>query len=160
MHTSRFYHALLTWLVMEWSRSYHIRGLHINLEDNNKILSENGHEIIKGLCINFIYEKEGKHYFFRWQSNGCVDMYSDNWVKNLWKEGNNLHSQYSNENCDYKFMDAEGLIKDRVFSNELALLIRWPKGWSFSFNICPSNEYSGLISLGWIGCISLLYKGL
>ena len=34
----------------------------------------------------------------------------------------------------------------RVFSDELALLIRWPKYWSFSFNISPSNEYSGLIS--------------
>ena len=34
----------------------------------------------------------------------------------------------------------------RVFSNELALLIRWPKYCSFSFSISPSNEYSGLIS--------------
>ena len=34
----------------------------------------------------------------------------------------------------------------RVFSNESALLIRWPKYWNFSFNIRPSNEYSGLIS--------------
>ena len=34
----------------------------------------------------------------------------------------------------------------RVFSNELALCIRWAKYWSFSFSISPSNEYSGLIS--------------
>ena len=34
----------------------------------------------------------------------------------------------------------------RIFSNESALRIRWPKYWSFSFNISPSNEYSGLIS--------------
>ena len=34
----------------------------------------------------------------------------------------------------------------RVFSNELALLIRWPKYWNFLFSISPSNEYSGLIS--------------
>ena len=34
----------------------------------------------------------------------------------------------------------------RVFSNELALCIRWPKYWNFSFSICPCNEYSGLIS--------------
>ena len=47
----------------------------------------------------------------------------------------------------------------RVFSNELALHIRWPKYWSFSFNISPSNEHPGLISfrLGWI---SLQFKGL
>ena len=35
----------------------------------------------------------------------------------------------------------------RVFSNELALCIRWPKYWSFSFSISPSNNYSGLISI-------------
>ena len=34
----------------------------------------------------------------------------------------------------------------RVFSNESVLRIRWPKHWSFSFSISPSNEYSGLIS--------------
>ena len=34
----------------------------------------------------------------------------------------------------------------RVFSNESALCIRWPKYWSFSFSISPSDEYSGLIS--------------
>ena len=34
----------------------------------------------------------------------------------------------------------------RVFSNESVLCIRWPKDWSFSFSISPSNEYSGLIS--------------
>ena len=35
----------------------------------------------------------------------------------------------------------------RVFSNELALQITWPKYWSFGFSISPSNEYSGLISI-------------
>ena len=35
----------------------------------------------------------------------------------------------------------------RVFSNESVLRIRWPKYWSFSFSISPSNEYSGLISI-------------
>ena len=34
----------------------------------------------------------------------------------------------------------------RVFSNESTLCMRWPKYWSFSFSISPSNEYSGLIS--------------
>ena len=48
----------------------------------------------------------------------------------------------------------------RVFSSESALRIRWPKYWSFSVSISPSNEYSGLISLGWTGLISFLSKGL
>ena len=48
----------------------------------------------------------------------------------------------------------------RVFSNESALCIRWPKYWSFSFSISPSNEYSGLSPLGWTSWISLQSKGL
>ena len=48
----------------------------------------------------------------------------------------------------------------RVFSNESALYIRWPKYWSFSFNINPSNEHPGQSPLGWTGCISLQSKGL
>ena len=48
----------------------------------------------------------------------------------------------------------------RVFSNESVLHIRWPKYWSFSFSISPSNEYSGLIWSGWTGWISLQSMGL
>ena len=45
----------------------------------------------------------------------------------------------------------------RVFSNESALLIRWPKDWSFSFSISPSNEYSGLISFSmyWLDLLAV-----
>ena len=45
----------------------------------------------------------------------------------------------------------------RVFSNESVLPLRWPKYWSFSFSICPSNEYSGLISLrmDWIDLLAI-----
>ena len=43
----------------------------------------------------------------------------------------------------------------RVFSNESVLHIRWPEYWSFSFNISPSNDYSGLISFR-IDCFDLL----
>ena len=43
----------------------------------------------------------------------------------------------------------------RVFSNEPALHIRWPKYWSFSFNISPSNEHLGLISFR-MDCLDLL----
>ena len=48
----------------------------------------------------------------------------------------------------------------RIFSNELAFHIKWPKYWSFSFSMSPSNEYSGLISFKSTGLISLLSKGL
>ena len=45
----------------------------------------------------------------------------------------------------------------RVFSNESALHIRWPKDWSFSFNISPSNEHSGLISfrVDWLDLLAV-----
>ena len=44
-----------------------------------------------------------------------------------------------------------------VFSNESALLIRWPKNWSFSLSISPSNEYSGLISfrMDWLDLLAV-----
>ena len=45
----------------------------------------------------------------------------------------------------------------RVFSNESVLRIRWPKFWSFSFSISPSNEYSGLISfrMDWLDLLAV-----
>ena len=45
----------------------------------------------------------------------------------------------------------------RVFSNKLALRIRWPKYWSFNFNISPSNEHSGLISfrVDWLALLAV-----
>ena len=45
----------------------------------------------------------------------------------------------------------------RVFSNELALPIRWPNYWSFSFSFSPSNEYSGLISfrMDWLDVLAI-----
>ena len=45
----------------------------------------------------------------------------------------------------------------RVFSNESALHIRWPKYWSFSFNISPSNEDSGLVSfrMDWLDLLAV-----
>ena len=48
----------------------------------------------------------------------------------------------------------------RVFSNKSALRIRWPKYWSFSLNISPFKEHSGLILFGCTGWISLQSKGL
>ena len=52
----------------------------------------------------------------------------------------------------------------RVFSNQSALHIRWPKYWSFSFNISPSSEYLGLVSfrIGWFDLLAVqgTLKGL
>ena len=52
---------------------------------------------------------------------------------------------------------AHNLSQHQVFSNESALHIRWPKYWSFSFNISPSNESSGLISfrMDWLDLLAV-----
>ena len=52
---------------------------------------------------------------------------------------------------------APNLSQHQVFSNESALRIRWPKHWSFSFSISPSNEYSGLVSfrMDWLDLLAV-----
>ena len=62
--------------------------------------------------------------------------------------------------CPSPSPPALNLSQHQGFYNESVLHIRWPKYWSFSFNISPSNEYSGWFSLGWTGWISLQSKGL
>jgi len=56
-----------------------------------------------------------------------------------------------------RFPPAFNFSSIRVFSNESVLRIRWPKYWSFSFNISPSNEYSGLISfrIDWLDLLAV-----
>ena len=48
--------------------------------------------------------------------------------------------------CHHLFLLPSIFLSNRVFSSESALCIRWPKYWSFSFSISPSNEYLGLVS--------------
>ena len=57
--------------------------------------------------------------------------------------------------CHPLLLLPSGFPSIRVFSNELSLCITWPKYWSFSFHISPSNEYSGPISFR-IDCFGLL----
>ena len=62
--------------------------------------------------------------------------------------------------CHSLFLLPSTLISSRVISNESVLCIRWPKYWSFKFNIRPSNEYSTWFPLQLTGWISLQSKGL
>ena len=59
--------------------------------------------------------------------------------------------------CHSLFLLPSIFLNIRVFSSESVLCIRWPKYWSFSFNISPSNEYSGLIScrMDWLGLLAV-----
>ena len=66
--------------------------------------------------------------------------------------------------CHPLFLPASIFPSIRVFSNESGLCIKWPKYWSFSFSISPSNEYSGLISfrIDWYDLLAVqgIFKGL
>ena len=59
--------------------------------------------------------------------------------------------------CHLLFLLSSIFPSIRVFSNESVLCIRWPKYWSFSFSISPSNEYSGLISfrMDWLDLLAV-----
>ena len=62
--------------------------------------------------------------------------------------------------CLQSFPASGSFTMSQLFSNESALPIRWPKYWSSSFSICPSNEYSRLISFRMTGLISMQSNGL
>ena len=89
----------------------------IEIFDENNLLKKgdiNGEQYmkLKSLYIKFTYKYETETYYFCWRKNGWVDMYNRDWNENLWKEGNDLHSEYSTENTNYKFKDADGLINE------------------------------------------------
>ena len=93
-----------------------------------------------------------------------------------WTEARQASLSITNSRSLFKLMSIESVISSnhlilycplllspsifpsiRVFSNDSVLCIRWPKYWSFSFNISPSNEYSGLISfrMDWLGLLAV-----
>ena len=101
----------------------------------------------------------------------------------LWTEAHQVSPSITNSRSLLKLMSIESVMPSnhfilyhpflflpsifpsiRVFSNESALRIRWPKYWSFSFNISPSNEYSGRISfkMGWLDLLAIqgMFKSL
>ena len=59
--------------------------------------------------------------------------------------------------CSPLLLPPSVFLSIKVFSNESAIRIRWPKYWSFSFNISPYNEYSGLISfrMDWLDLLAV-----
>ena len=105
------------------------------------------------------------------QSVSCVRFFLTPWTAPCWASLSNtnfwsLHTLMSIESL----MPSNHLIlchpllplpsifpSIRVFSNESAICIRWPKYWSFSFNISPSKEHSGLISfrMDWLDLLSV-----
>ena len=104
------------------------------------------------------------------------DAYSCPAIATLWTAAYQDSLSITNSWSLYKLMSIESVIpfsplilchpllllpsifpSTRAFSNEPALCIRWPKYWSFSFNIGPSDEYSGLISfrMDWLDLLAV-----
>ena len=100
------------------------------------------------------------HQFSSVQSLSCVQLFATPWTA-----AHQASQSITNSRSLLKLMSIESVMPSnhlilcrpllllpsifpsiRVLSNDLVLLIRWPKYWSFSFSISPSNEYSGLIS--------------
>ena len=105
------------------------------------------------------------------QSLSCVQLFVTPWTA-----AHHTSLSITNSQCLLKLMSVESVMpfnhlilfrplllspsvfpSIRVFSNESVLHIRWPKYWSFSFSISPSNEYSGLISfrMDWLDLLAV-----
>ena len=108
----------------------------------------------------FVWLLKGSGIFSSVQSLNCVQLFAIPWTTAL-----QASLSITNSRSLLKHMSIESVIPSnhlilccplllppsifpsiRVFSNELVLCIRWPRYWSFSFSISPSNEHSGLIS--------------
>ena len=110
-------------------------------------------------------------YFSSVQSVSCVWLFAT-----LWTAAHQASLSITNSQSLRKLMSIESVMPSnhlilrcplllppsifpsiRVFSNESVLCIRWQKCWSFSFNISPSNEYSGLISfrIDWLDLLAV-----
>ena len=90
------------------------------------------------------------HYYYKKRGSGQRQVQQESHVKTQGSEGG----------MDWEFgIQFSSIQSLRVFSNKSVLRIRWPKYWSFSFSISPSNEYSGLISLRMDGLDLLAVQG-
>ena len=112
-------------------------------------------------CLSFVCDTA-----YKWSLNSSVQSLSRVWLSTTpWISAHQALLSITNSRSPPKLMSIEVMMPSnhlilchpllllpsifpsiRVFSNESALRIRWPKYWSFSFSISPSNESSGLIS--------------
>ena len=110
--------------------------------DDTTLMAESEEEL-KSLLMKVKVESEKVGLKLNIQKNKDHGIQSHHFMGNRWgNSGNSVRLYFFGlqNHCRWSMFPSI-----RVFSNELALRIRWPKYWSFSFSISPSNEYSGLI---------------
>ena len=114
--------------------------------------------------------------FHRWVFSSVQSLSHVQLLVTLWIAACQASLSITNSQSSFKLMSIESVMPSnhlilchpllllpsifpsiKVFSNESVLCIRWPKYWSFSFNISPSSEYSGLISfrMGWLDLLTV-----
>ena len=151
-----------TWIL--WHSSWHIHPtIWMNFE--NTMLSERSLSQTPHILQNFIYQFSS------------VQLLSRVWLfVTPWTAARQVSLSITNSRSSLKLMSIESVMPSnhlilcrpllllpsifpsiRVFSNESALPIRWPKDWSFNFNISPSNEHPGLISfrMDWLDLLAV-----
>ena len=137
-------------------------------------------QILLGLVLGGkVFKNSRKHFFY---SPPSVQFSSVQWFSRVWlfatpwTAAHQASLSVTNSRSLPKLMSIESVMPSshlilfcrllllpsifpsiRVFSNELALCIRWPKYWSFGFNISPSNEHPGLISfrMDWLDILAV-----
>ena len=121
--------------------------------------------------VSYTYQKGNSVQFSSVQSLSRVQLFVTSWTA-----AHQASLSITNSRSSHKLMSIESVMPSnhlilccpllllssifpsiRVFSNESVLCIRWPKYWSFSFNISPSNQYSGLISfrMDWLDLLTV-----
>ena len=119
----------------------------------------------------YLFKQHWTHSFSSVQSLSCVQLFTTSWTavrqaflsimnsRSLLKLMSIELAMLSNHLilCRPLLLPPSIILSIRVFSDESVLHIRWPKYWSFSFNISPSNEYSGLISfrIDWLDLLAV-----
>ena len=119
---------------------------------------------------NWNLKLKTQHHLYSVQSLSCVRLFVTPWtaacrtsltITNSWsllKLMSTKSVRPSNHFILYHPLLLSSIFRSiRVFSNESVLHLRWPKYWSFSFSISPSNEYSGMISFGidWLDLLAV-----
>ena len=167
-------HGILQARILEWVAMPSSRGIFLTLGSNHRFLCL---LLCRWILYPLSHLGSSANWFCSFQPLSHVWLFVTPWTSAHQASLSNTNSQSLPKPMSIKLvMPSNHLIlchpllllplifpSIRVFCNESALCIRWPKYWSFSFNISPSNEHPGLTSFRWIrwtGWISLQSKGL
>ena len=161
-------HGILQARILEWVAMPSSRGIFLTLGSNHRFLCL---LLCRWILYPLSHLRSSANWFCSFQPLSHVWLFVTPWTSAHQASLSNTNSQSLPKPMSIKLvMPSNHLIlchpllllplifpSIRVFCNESALCIRWPKYWSFSFNISPSNEHSGLISfrIDWLDLLAV-----